>query len=912
MILNEAKMVAPLRPENHISRSILLDSRFTGRHPIIFVHAPAGFGKSTTIQEYLSSLSCPTAWLSVDHRDDDLATFWSYLLQCFLRLDIGVPPSLDSLLRSESIKTVYPAITTLINELCAITRECTAPREEPLAVVVLDDLYKIENREIFESLAHFIDYLPAEFQLVIASRHAPPFEHKKWIVTGKMCEIDFTLLSFDQEETDAYLRRSTSAALDKARTKEIHRLTSGWPAALKLLSLSIDANHGKLNTWSGKLSAGNIGIYELLFEEALSRQDTDIQKLLCLSSALPCLSERICNDVLPGSEATDFFATIRGKGLFLISIDEANQLFRFHDLFKTLLQNQCHLRYQAELKDVIANAAQWFEKNNQLVEAIELVFQLEDWHWLGTLLKKAAPDALNNGQRETVYKWLIQYPREVINEDCELLLLLAASLPPELKFTQAPAMLMDVRNRFRDQADGEEAPRDVGPRRLYIGTLVEMSYYARLQGHYEQALTWALEASTIDSPDNSEQHILFYQLGMAFLAVGDIPQARHNLQHAFTLSLASTLNPATPPHLASMDLMWTVVAMTFLIFAHVISGDLEAAGQIAQYVEQRATQLGIMDTAAYRWFKLAHVGWLREIGQASLAESYLQDKLSDYDLNQNSIPEPIVDINLVRAGYWLNTAQRQFGPAKEYAARLCRLQRAFQIKANNTHPSPEATQVQVAIFQGDLPRVREWMASHSKHLHSSDRYCDEPDQLVLIKAMLKLDRLDDCGPLIINIRARAQQFERIQTVLQSWIYEAILYDRLNDTLTADHAFAEALKLGELHGYFQTFLDEKGDIEDLLVRAKKQAVCKAYCHRLLNALKAKTPEQAADSQSADPLSGRESEILHFIEAGYKNKEIAQSLELSVGTVKWHIINIYQKLAVNSRTEAVAQARYLKLL
>ena len=905
MILNEAKMIAPLRPDNHVSRAAVLQSGFSGGHPLVFVHAPAGFGKSTTIQEYLSTLSCPRSWLSLDHRDDDLATFWSYLVHCFLRLDIGLPLSLAALLRTESIKTVYPVITTLINELCAVARETSAQDTsdsgaDPLAVVVLDDLHKIENSEIYETLAHFIDYLPAGFQLVIASRHPPPFESKKWIVTGKMREVDFASLSFIEDETGEYLRRATSTEPDALQIRQIQQLTSGWPAALQLLSLSIGTGDNELDTLSGELRKGNIGIYELLFEEVLSRQSPDIQKLLCLSSALPCLSERICNEVLPGAEPVDFFTAIIRKGLFLISIDEANRLFRFHDLFKTLLQNQCRLQYERELRDTIATAATWFENNGQEVEAIELAFQLEEWDRIATLLKKAAPGALNHGQRETVYKWLTRYPRERIDADCELTLLFARALPPEIKFKQAPAMLMEVRERFRKQSRGGSSPRDIESRRLYIDTLLEMAYYSRLQGHFEQSLEWALEAANIDNPDTSEQYKLLYHLGMAFLAVGDIPQARYNLQHALTLCLAA------------QELKWAVVAMTFLIAALVISGDLKTAEQIVKQVEQQAIQMDLADSAAYRWLKLAPVFWLRETGQANLAEGYLQDKLSDYDLNQSAIPEPIVDINLLRAGYWLNTALRQFGAAGEYATRLSRLQAAFQIKANNCHPSPEGTAAQLALFQGDLTRAGQWVASHKTRLLGSDRYSDEPDQLVLAKALLKLDQFEDCGRLLIDIRTRAQPFERTQSVLQTWIYEAILHERTNNSRMADQAFAEALQQGESLGYFQTFLDEQEDIELLLMRMEKKGVCKAYCQQLLDALQEKTSTTIEESEIIDPLSERENEILHFIEAGYKNKEIAQSLELSVGTVKWHIINIYQKLAVNSRTEAVAQARYLKLL
>ena len=861
--------------------------------PLTLVSAPPGYGKTTLVSESVSAIQQPVAWLSLDEGDSDPVRFGTYVVAALQTLQPGLGEEALALFHSPQPPPLETALAPLINEISAVL---------PDFVFVLDDYHVISAQVIHTGLAFLLEHLPSQMHFVIASRADLPLPLGRLRVRGQLTELRADDLRFTPEEAASFLEL-VGLQLDPGDVAALEARTEGWIAGLQLASLSMQGRDDA-HEFVAAFAGSNRYILDYLTEEVLKRQPEPIQAFLLQTCILERLSGALCAAVTGQPESQALLEALDRANMFVTPLDDRRGWFRYHQLFADLLrfrlqQNQPELAVQLHNR-----AAVWLQQNGLLAEAVPHALQAQAFDLAADLIDAQAEGLLVRGETATLGLWGRALPDAV-----------QAAHPP-LSLYVASALLiggdMEAGQRLLDLAEAALSRPDAG---LLTNDL------RRLQGR----------ADAIRS--------------VLVVAQGD-------------LNLAIELSRRALERLPGDDRLWRNVASIGLANSYRTMGKIDAAGRIYADIAAASEASGDYYTALLGAF--AQGGTLEEAGRLRQAQAVYQRSLQ---LAQRQIPGPAEGLALVGlAGLsyeWneLEAARRQTEAALELGHRgriadiltngyvtLARLQQAQGVEADaqntvdqlvqlaNTAGLPaqlaatRAFQAYLWLQQGNLAAAAEWARGYQAPpypLHSNYEF----EAQVLARALLALDRRDEALTLIWKLRADAQTIGRQQSVIEFWKLEAITHDARGDGQAALAALEQALILAEPEGYVRSFVDEGDALRLLLVEfargtrgAQVAPQIASYAGKLLaafpaSARQARAPVEAEASGAqalADPLSDRELEVLRLIAANRSNQEIAETLIVSVNTVKTHINRLYVKLGAHNRLEAVERAQELHLL
>ena len=895
------KLYTPALRPGSVPRPRLMDRLNAGLHgKLTLISAPAGFGKTTLITAWLANNKHEAAWLSLDDGDNDVLRFLTYIVAALQTVEPEVGKDILNLLESPQPPSIDSLLTPLLNQLALMPKDF---------VLVLDDYHVLDSHEIDKALAFLIDNQPPQMHLVITTREDPRLPLARLRVRGQLSEIRAADLRFTTDEASEFLNTAMGLSLSSDDVAALEQRTEGWIAGLQLAAISMQGQDnvgGFIHSFTGS----HHFVLDYLIEEVLSQQPPRIRDFLLKTSILERFCGPLCAAILQDDEhALATLEHIRQANLFLIPLDNERHWYRYHHLFGDLLRKRLRESTSIKIDDLHIRASHWFEQHDQQSEAIHHALVAQDFERAATMIELGWSIAHTSAfQNPKQHKWMQALPdsvyrnRPVLSAGYGWVLLNAGDIPAADKPLSEAERCLSV----ADESNSPESEM----------IIADEEAFQRLPATIASART-------------------YYSL-----ALGDIPNTiKYGEQ---VLSLAE-----------EDDHHQRGIATSMLGLAHWYTGNLEAAYQFMADGMDRMYKMGNIHFALSSTFGLADV----RLGQGRLLDAIaIYQKGIQVAESQPYQVQGIADLylglgDLYREQNDLETAQDYLDKSEAlgeqaglpiWRTRFCKIQAKMKqisgdfdkaldllTEAENLNyitPVPDVMPIQamkahVWIKQGQLNRASAWTQDRDLSLDSDVTYLNEYELMTLARlhiALVENDSLKspvrDLSHLLERLVDAAKTDKRMGGVIEISVLQARLHWSLGNQEHALTRLQQALQLAESEEYVRVFVDEGAPMRELLFEAVAQDISPVYSQKLLAAFeRASGSEPSHTPQSLiDPLSERELEILRLVAEGLSNREVSERLFVALDTVKGHNRNIYQKLQVKRRTEAVARARELGLI
>lgn len=895
------KLYAPRWRSGLVSRPRLIARLDQGaERKLSLISAPAGFGKTTLVAEWLERQSAgerQVAWVSLHASDNDPAQFWAYVIGAVRTIHAGVDaPALDQL------PTLGP--TPIETVLIAMINECA--RSGAPFTLVLDDYHVIEQQTIHQAVAFLLEHLPTTMHIVLISRADPPLPLARMRVRGELTELRVADLRFTPDEVAVFLAGSMDLDLSASDIARLEERTEGWIAGLQLAALSIQGNDdvdGFIQSFTGN----HRYIVDYLVNEVLERQPDAVRTFLLETSVLDRLTGPLCDAVTGQHDGSSRLETLEHENLFLIPLDDERRWYRYHHLFADVLRARLRAREPEHVAGLHGLASRWFEQHGFTSEAIGHALDAGDRSHAADLVEISAPTLLRNRQEATLLGWLRSISEEELQQRPVLNNLYAGVSMQNGLFDGVLARLDEAERLVADAGPGDVSSdaiiRDPEQGRQLPGLIsVHRAGYALVHGDVAGTIEHATRARAVLPADDARVHgAAAALLGLAYWTEGDLERARRSYTEGMDqLRRAGFVADS-------------IGGMNALADIAIVKGQLHDARGIYDRALKLATDSG---PGALRGVADMHIGLAnlhREWNELDASRSHLQrgKELGDiYGFPQFPYRRRVAEALLLEAEGDPNRAVDLLNEAEQHYA-------------SDFHPNVRplaALRARVWIGLGRVAEAMVW--ARTAHLDSVElSFLREFEHITFARALVAQYRIDqnprhlqDASDLLDRLLIAAEAGQRTGSVIEILIVQAISLAAQGAMRRAVEAIRRALVLAEPQGYVRTFHDDPETMRALLRHCVTDGVSTTYAQRLLSSLgeRAERPVSEVASGLAEPLTPRELEILRLIAAGLRNEEIADQLFIGVATVKRHIANLYGKLQVSHRTEAVARANELRLL
>lgn len=895
------KLYIPTPHPGSVMRPRLIDRLNGGLHgKLTLVSAPAGCGKTTLITEWISANELQVAWLSLDEVDSAPVRFLNYIVAALQTIEPEIGKDILNLLESPQPPPIASLLTPLLNELAAIPYEF---------VLVLDDYHVLDSQEIDTALAFLIDNQPPQMHLVITTREDPGLPLARLRVRGQLSEIRAADLQFTPDEAAEFLNNAMGLSLAPEDVAALEQRTEGWIAGLQLAAISMQGQTD-IGQFIQSFTGSHHFVLDYLIEEVLTRQAAHIQDFLLKTSILDRFCQPLCDAVLQGDDdAQATLEHIRQANLFLIPLDNERRWYRYHHLFGDLLRKRLGESASIEINNLHIRASQWYEQHAQQSEAIDHALTAEDFERAAAMIELAWATSHSTAfQSQELHTWMQRLPNSVYHNRPVLSAGYGWSLLNFGDLQAADERLRDA-ERWLSAADDMESSRSEM-------VVADHEAFQRLPATIASARTYHA------------------------LALGDVPNTIKHGQRVLALAEEN-------------DHHQRGIATSLMGLAYWSKGDLETAYQFMTEGVEQMYELGNVHFALSSTFGLADV----LLGQGRLldaiaiykkglhvAESqpYQVQGIADLYLGLGDLYREQNDLQIARD--YINKSERLGEQAgfPNWRVRFCKAQaRMKQISRDfdealdlldeaerlyyvtpvpDVHPIP-AMKAHIWIKLGQINNALSWVRDRQLSLDSEVGYLNEFELMTLARihiAFVETGNTDspvhELAQLLDRLLEVAETDRRMGSVIEISILQARLQWIQGNREVALTFLRRAFQLAEPERYVRVFVDEGEPMKAMLTEVLAQEIFPSYSQELLRAFEgASGSEPSPISQPLlDPLSDRELEILRLVAEGLSNREVCERLFVALDTVKGHNRNIYQKLQVKRRTEAVARARELGLI
>ena len=900
----ESKIHIPARRPGAVARP-RLNERLTGaaRSTLTVLSAPAGFGKTTLLTEWLATVpadGASVAWVSLDQRDNDPTAYWTYVVAALETAAEGVGAGALSLLQSPQPST-EAALAALLNDLHTIPDDI---------LLILDDYHLIEAADIHDGMAFLLEHLPPRLHLVLATRADPALALARLRGRGELLEVRAADLRFTAEESAAYLNDSMGLALTEGDVAALDGRTEGWIAALQLAALSMQGREDASAFIAG-FAGDDRYIVDYLAEEVLGRQPAELRDFLLKTSILDRLTGSLCDAVTGREGGRATLVALERANLFLVPLDDRREWYRYHHLFADVLQAHLLEEHATDVPALHGRASAWHEQTGNFSQAIEHALKAADFPRAADLMEIAIP-ALSRDRRERDLKrWVELLPDEVVRIRPVLGVFFVGALAQVSEFDTVARRLSDIESSLGVSTGGgawpAEPPSDV--------VVVDLEGFKRLPGAVQ--LYRAALALAEGDPDGT--------VGHARQAMSLSPPDDH-LTRAAAAALSALASWTTGDLAAAHDGYAECIAgllrvgfISDVLGCTVTVADIRRTqGRLGEAVSayERALELATVEPGApaLRGTADMHVGLAEllldrnELAAAAerLARSH---QLGDH----NGLPK-----NPYRSRVSMARLREAEGDLDAALALLDEADRVYDGDYSpNVRPVP-AVRARLRVRRGELNHALAW--ARERQLSAGDElsYLREYEHVTLARLLLARHTtgrgatcLEDATSLLNRLLAAAEEGGRTATVIETLVLQALAEQARGDIAAALASLERAVSLAEPEGFVRVFADEGPPMAALLkALARKKAT--SHLRRLLAAT-ATTAHAAPVTQAlVEPLSERELDVLRLLGTDLDGPDIARELSVSLNTMRTHTKNIYAKLGVTSRRGAVRQAQQLNLL
>ncbi|NOX61117.1 MAG: hypothetical protein GXP42_04105 [Chloroflexi bacterium] len=877
--LNRPRVVSDLTKRPRLVEQL---NKRMGRK-LTLVVAPAGYGKTTLVLEWLDKCKRPNAWLSLDEGDSDLAMFLNYFIAAVQTMFPQAIRSTYALLRAPELPPAQVLTGTLINDLDRI--------EQPF-ILVLDDYHFVRDMAVHDFIDKLLCHAPQTLHLVLISRLNPPLNLRQLRARGQMLEIRTDDLRFTIDETRTFAQKVYGKPLDEKKAAKLQAKTEGWATGLRLCFLSLK-DIEELDAIAEKLPVQGL-VTDYLFNEVFASQPKPIQEHLLRTSILDRFSAPLCEHLCDAETVSDpmggqaFMAWLEQADVFVIALDERRRWFRYHHLFQDLLKRQLRRELgEAEIARLHRRASEWFAQNGLIDEAIRHALAAGDANRAIELIEDNKDHVLNADRWPILERWLSYLPERIIKTRPKLLLIRLwiahfrhhiSAIPPLLKQLDAqleedaasPTMLGEIAF-FRGvpqlwRGELEQSIRHFeraaalipsenkfarGATELHLATVYQMA------GKADKAIAMQRALLNEEREDNARKGRLLGSLVFVYLLSGRVAEA-----YRFATRLQSMALRSRAPFFEG----WAAY-----LLGHIHWGwsDLEtAASHFTQAVEKRFLLDHHAPLDSHIGLALCYQG----LGKTEQATEVMEDLLTYASITRNPL-------GLLLA----HSAQ----------ARLAVLQGDVEKAAHIVRGIDFSAPARTMFLWMELPRVTQARVLVARE--SADAW---QKGAALLEEQWRLARASH------NVR---QQIDILPVL-------AAAHQKLGRQGKALEALQEAVMLAEPGGWVRPFLEVGPVLMEPLRELRWRSAAQDFIDEILSAFP--VSQSAYSSQTppplVEPLTDRELDVLALLARRYSNKEIAAQLFIAPATVKRHASNIYQKLGVKGRRQAVEKAIALGLL
>jgi LuxR family transcriptional regulator, maltose regulon positive regulatory protein len=906
--LLETKFYVPRPRRGLVSRPRLSERLDRGTaSKLMLVSAPAGFGKTTLLTEWLAAgPGAPAdarsaAWLSLDRGDNDPASFWAYVIAALRTVAAGIGESALALLRAPQPPPAEAVLTALLNDLAAIAGDI---------VLVLDDYHVIDTPEVQDGMAFLLDHLPPGLHVVIASRADPALPLSRLRARGELAEIRAAELRFTADEAAAYLNEMMGLQLTARDVTALEARTEGWIAALQLAALSMQGRDDVAGFIAG-FAGDDRYVVDYLAEEVLQRQTDRVQAFLLQTSILGRLSGPLCDAVTGQDGGKAMLEALDRGNLFLVPLDDRRRWYRYHHLFADVLQARLLDEQPGQVPDLHRRASAWYEQNGEQPVAIGHALAAGDFGRAADLVELAIPAMARTRQEATVRGWLEMIPDELVRVRPVLSVGFAGALLTGGELEGVEGRLRDAERWLDPATDVCEEPQVPSAEMV----VTDEEEYRRLPGTIEM-----------------------YRAGLA-LARNDLPGTVRHAQRALELA-------------PDDDHLCRASAAALLGLVYWGSGDLEAghraysacvaglrrAGFVADILgcsialaDIRITQ-GRLGEALRTYEQALQLGpehggsVLRGTADMFVGMSEIARERDDLRaatqllLRSQELGE---HTGLPQNRYRWRVAMARVAQAEEdLPGALDLLNEAERLYVSdffpNVRPVP-ALRARVWIAQGRLGEALGWAREQGLSVDDNLSYLREFEHITLARLLLaryqgeRVERSTrEAARLLERLLPAAEAGDRTGRVIEILVLRALARQALGDVPAALGFLDRAVTLAEPEGYVRVFVDEGPPMTSLLRAAAKQGTRRDYVRRLLASASRIGRNGPTEQALIEPLSERELDVLRLLGSELDGPAIARELMVSLNTMRTHTKSIYAKLAVTNRRAAVRRAAELDLL
>lgn len=868
--------------------------------------APAGYGKTTLLGEWQTSVAkdgWPVAWILLDPDDNDPSVFWGYVLDALLTIHPGwkfEQPKID--LASAGIDRRF--LASLINQIAAHPANFS---------LILDDTHVIKLEQIHKDLLYFIQRMPAQMHLVIASRVKPQFPVSELRVRDQLVEIGIADLSFSAGECDIFLNKVKGLELSASDVASLASITEGWAAGLQMAALSLK-DKTDATKWIHNLTGNQSYIFDYLTEAVLDVQEPAIQEFLLKTSILSELSAPLCDYLLDTHDSQLRLDYLEDTNLFITPLSENRLWYRYHALFADILKIRLERKYPQARPELHLRAATWLHKNGYSEKATPHAFAAGSPELAADIIESCALQALGRLEVITFRRWIRMLP-DVLLVHRPLLWIYSAMAEIVLgNQNEAAATLRKIWDILANTKLDSLSAQD---KALLFQQITAVQAVLDLQTENNPMnISLAMQAMA----DLQDSHSLLFGwlnhfLGYAYELAGDLEAAvksfasgtENSLKHNIPAGIFSRCDIGRIRKLQGR--LWdaerefrraleftveTGMEKEIVIFVQLGLGDVLLEQNNPTIVDQWAKQIELFLPEA----KIDQFGYLYAVGLFTYLANYYLDR----DLN--------------KAKFYLQKARGELRQAKPH----CYLSPLMDMR------------VKIWLAEGDGKSAMSW-ADKKMSIMEGGGTLSLSEKNGLARILLDQSKADAANSILDQVEAHARQTGMGEKLIEALLLKARALYNLGEEEKSLQALIRALKLAEPEGYVRIFVSERKQIKFLLAKLLTAFThrpvqptappSKAYIEKLLAACdqapppkdhsEIRKPEEISITTSlAEPLSKRELEVLALMRDGKSGGEIARLLVLSYNTVKVHTRNIYQKLDVHGRIEALERAAEYRLL
>ena len=547
-VLLVTKLGRPSVGADLVTRQRLVNKLQLGiQRPLILIAAPAGFGKTTLLSTWFEQASLRSAWVSLDHDDDDLIRFWSYVFAALARVHPGsetIPMALLQGPAPQQLPSIEAVLTVWINGLTAMSHE---------VALILDDYHLITAPPIHRSVTYLVDHLPPRLHMVMATRADPPLPLARLRSRGHLTEIRAADLRFTAEETTVFLTRTLGLNLSSEDIAALETRTEGWIAGLRLAALLMQGRQD-IPAFLKAFTGSQRYIIDYLTEEVLALQPEPIQTFLLQTSILERLQGSLCEAVISEhvgeTSGQAMLEQLEQANLFLVSLDDDRRWYRYHQLFAEALRHRLQRKHPTLVPELHKRASAWYEQQGLMHDAVHHALAATDFVQAARLIEQIAELTAKRGELATLRSWLEALPDEFLRSRVELCLWQGWLLALSGQFDAAEWLLQDLECTLRTTnspltstiSSVKLPPLDENHRRQieYSGRVAAIrAFIAFRQGNALRTIDLALQALEQLPEDQAARGLVAWYLGIAYLWSGDLAAGAASLTEARTISQAA-------------------------------------------------------------------------------------------------------------------------------------------------------------------------------------------------------------------------------------------------------------------------------------------------------------------------------------------------------------------------------------